>query len=314
MKLSHTSENQFPQTHLTINKLLDDCLRTIFPSEDYILENMKNIKLKDRMCSMSYHKGFLLYHTTDENWLAKYLELSYNNLVRLRSARMSPSEQIGLIKKVPFSYIRSYVANSPKFEALCSRYKQNLVGAYIQITQNSTQDDFFAKNLVKVADLQHPQYERLLRDRIVGAMLQLGLDKFSIDLGIELNACLWRQNAREKTFANNFRAYDMKNLVGSKGLMAKYAPDKWARLTNMAEKLYDKWSQLADYNYYQQYGTAIDQLGLATPNMLITDDKAAKLEEEVESLRFTFECKLYNAGQYLTQMADRMRNNSYERR
>lgn len=296
MKLSHTLDNQFPQTHLTIETQLDECLRTLFPNEEYILNSMKNIRRRDKTYVSSYNMGFLPYHTADNNWLAKYLEISYNH-----RQSMKP-----LMKKIPFGYIRSYVESSHKFDALRSRYEQNLVAAYIKITQDINHDDFYAKTLVKTADYNHPDYDCLLRDRFIGAMQYLGLDKFSIESGIELNAYLWRDKARKQTFINLFSGYDMKNLIGHKGLLAKNMPDKWVHLIDLSEKLYEKWSKLADYQYYQKHGSIIDNLGLATPDMLITKEAADKLESQVDALRFTFECRLCNATQYLTQTGNKI--------
>jgi len=308
MKLSYTQDKQFPQTHLKSNVLLDECLKTLFPNEEYILDNLKNITRKDKSFTLSYNKGYLAYHTCDTNWLAKYLEMAYNHLQSLKTTRLNPQEQTALTKKIPFSYIRNYVETSPKFDALRSQYEQKLVGAYIQLTQDNKKDDFFAKSIVKIADAQHPQYERLLRDRFVAAMQHLGMDKFRAEIGIELNAHLWRDNARFQTFLNNFRKYDMRNLTGSKGLMARYNTPAWVKLVNMGEQLYEKWSQLAEYDYYQQHRRIIDQLGTVNSHMLIPEDKAAKLEKEVEAMQFTFECMLFDATQKIEQTTNKTQN------
>lgn len=307
MKLTHTPEKQFPQTHLSIETILDECLKTLFPNEVYILENMKNISRKDKTFTMSYNKGFLAYHSSDNNWLAHYLELAYAHLQSVKNARTGNSINSD-IRKIPFGYIRQYVERSPKFEASRSQYEQNLVGAYIQLTQDFQKDDFYAKSFVKVADFNHPQYERLLRDRFVGAMKHLGMDAHSIEVGIEANAYRWRPNARVQTFINNYRDYDLVSLLGQKGSFAKNQPQQWVKLMNAAEKLFMRWSAFEDFNYYKEYGAVIDQLGLATPNMIINEKEAAKLEQEVESMRFTFECLMYEATQDLSQFVNKNQN------
>lgn len=298
VKLNQVVPNTFHQEHLRVNKLLDDCLYGLFPNQEYINANLKNLTPVQKNVKY-YKKNFLPFHTRDTFWLANYLEQVFNQTQALKKFS-SQRAHVG----VTLSYIKKYVEESPKFDAVRNYYEQNLVRAYINMTLDYQADDFFSKGIVKTDERNALNYDQLFRNRVVNAMTFLGVERGSIEIGLEANADLWRDKVKRQTFFNNYSMDNMNAVVSPDGILAKNAPNRWKKLTNMGSKLYQRWSDLNDYQYYQQHHAVIDKLGTATPNMLITTEKANKLELDTDAMAFEFECLLYKAAETVANIVN----------
>ncbi|MBQ7973846.1 MAG: hypothetical protein IJ295_02730 [Clostridia bacterium] len=71
----------------------------------------------------------------------------------------------------------------------------------------------------------------------------------------------------------------------------------------MEKDLYEKWSSLADNNYYKDHRRVIDRLGLIKPSMFMTEPMLQKLKKEITDKKFTFECLLFDAVQTLANVS-----------
>lgn len=291
MRYSQIQPNTFGSEHLRLNKMLDECLYTLFPNQEFINVNLQNITSIQKNLNF-YKKNFLPFHTRDTFWLSKYLEQSFNQMQALKKFR-SEKIHVGVVS----GYIKKYVESSPKFDAVRSFYEQNLVRAYINMTLNYKADDFFSKGTIKTQEHRALNYNQLFRERIVNAMSFLGVDRNSIEVGLEANASLWREKVNKQTFYNIYNIDNMDAIVNPDGLLAKHAPMRRNKLMSVGNKLYGRWKNLQDYEYYQEHKQVIDQLGVVTPAMLLTTEKATKLQNDVDSMAFEYECILCNAAE-----------------
>lgn len=317
-KLQHFLSHRFYQKQLDKNtklgqdfQFLDQYLDEFFPTQNYINATMKNLEWLDRDYHTIFNIRFLPFHTRDEIWLARYVEKSLSQLLcfennqgdlgainhrkELPYATLNEDKWlVDLVYRnmpVEFSSIRKYVEVSPKFDAKRCEYEQGVVRGYMRNWLSDCQaNDFFMKGEDKVRLANNLNCDKKFRNKVSQAMASLGIDKDSVEAGIELNADLWRKNLMRRAFYNEKTKLEHDQLE----TLFKYDfPVLKDLLVNEYRNL-DTWVQLREYDYYQDHKAVIDQLGTATPSMKLNPDEAMKLRIKNRQFDYKYESAMFN--------------------
>ena len=102
---------------------------------------------------------------------------------------------------------------------------------------------------------------------VIDNMIKFGIDQYSIEASLEKNANLWREQAMDLEFMNQF----LRPLKPNKKTTSF---EQYANIVNQVISKRNDWMALREYKYYQNHKFIIDQLNLATPNMKMETDEA----------------------------------------
>ena len=282
MKLRHIALNlQVGQKYV---QSLDSNLNKIFPEIGFVAQNIKCLKQKTAgevfMPERPLEFDFLLpYYTRDVNWLETYVGIKLPNI--------RPD------------VISLYVRCSPKFDAVRSRYEQDLVTCYINEYKDYKNDDFHEKAEDKYLLRNSINYDKIFRNKVKETITELGVSECNVEFALEKSAALWRPEAMKVAFLNRYPQCGMSDYVrcgkrfnrGSEDdrQISYYNERAWqllplGKLTDSQKALYNQWIALREYEYYQEHKKTINQLGLATPNMQISKNDALELVASIKLL------------------------------
>ena len=275
-------------------RILDQYLYDLFPLRGDLAESVRNLQIDDatkqgRTLTMQD----LPYHTRDNAWLAQYVTYAIGQLrefnrdpenVTNRFAKRLLPYQGGATAPtavVPLPNIAAYVATAPSFDKYRCRYEQALTKEYINCLTLGLQPAEATH-----AGIQNKHdYDQFFRCRVVQAMVDVGIDRHSIEVSLETNAELWRDQAMVRAFKNTYHAeLDQPNLCR---FLIDQHPElfqsliQWREIRAKHQKL---WLKHREYAYYQKHHAIIDELGLATPNMLLTPDQAKRLGQNLRHM------------------------------
>ena len=328
MKLAHIND-LFDQNHLQLDevmqsnfRMLDQFLYDLFPTKHQIAASMQNICLDDNA-----QRGHTLtmkdlpYHTRDNIWLAKYVTNAIKQLMKFnedpekchntfakqflpyrnldgKTDLTTPDNTQPNVKPLP--NIVQYVAAGPNFDKYRCRYEQTLVQQYINCLSRGMHP---AKETY--AGLQGiNDYDQFFRCRVVQAMVDLGIDRHSIEISLEINADMWRNQAMHQAFKNIYHAeLDETNLCT---LLINQNPQLFSALIQWREiraKHRRLWLKKREWAYYQKHQAIIDELGLATPNMLLNPEQVKRLDQNIrycDRLHQKMRAKFQQAAQSIT--------------
>ena len=124
-------------------QLLDTCLDSIFPNQNFAVESVKNLNSEDKS-KRAVVKELLPFHTRDVEWLAIYLEQAVNKL---------PTVTVG---SVAFDEIKKYILESPKFDDRRNQYERYVVKGCIEVCRNFKRDDCFS--LASIKESEHKNH------------------------------------------------------------------------------------------------------------------------------------------------------------
>lgn len=215
----------------------------------------------------------LPYHTRDNAWLAKY------------TAHIVKDAQ----EDVEFRNVKKFVNTSADFDAFRCAYEQELTKQQIQYMLKG-HHNFIMSEKYRTFDLEsNPDYDKLFRSGVEDAMRNLGVDARSIEVGLENNAYLWREDTMQKAFHNRY--YPKITMPDANASAAEH---KRYNLTKVAHE--DTWMRVRRYEYYQDHTEILDELNLAVGDMLMTPEEADLLTKENERFHNAHEELLANAA------------------
>lgn len=292
MKLKNIMPDNFQQSHLQnmTNEyfhILDNHLDFLFLGKSFSKEIIKELKYDDKKISRIYDVRYLPFRIYDNEWLVKYINKKYNDELKsiLNITRRGALSET--LKYVPVDYIKLYVENSPIFEQKRCDFQRNLVIAYLQVSQTCC-DDFYADIETKKREIKSPEYDVLLRERVVNAMKYLGLNKDIVENTIESNKNLWYNTTRKLTFINVFNQKRLLLSQKERSMLLKKSPVAARNLVNTENKLFQSWNALCDIKYNQRHQSVIKQTKTATVNMKNNADSEYKLVVNTQKLSYQY--------------------------
>lgn len=322
MKLTHVND-LFAQNHLQFDEprvhdfcAFDQFLYDLFPYKHDLAATVRNLRFDDPQHHQTLTMKDLPYHTRDNNWLAQYVTKAIQQLDEFNhdperchnvyGKKFLPYHTIdGTVDTIqsnqePWPNISHYVTSAPRFDKFRCRYEQDVVKEYINCVVHHLQP----VRTENEALATEKNYDQLLRCYIVQAMVDLGIDRHSIETSLEINANLWRASAMQQACQNTYRAeLDDPNLC--KFLISQNPPMfttfiQWREIRTKLQKL---WLKQREFTYYQKHHEIIDELHLATPNMLLTPDQVKRLQQNLrhcERLHEKMRAKFQQAAQTIT--------------
>lgn len=218
--------------------ILEQHLPYIFPREREVAPLLKRIK-KGNQDHDALAVESLPFHTRDYMWMTEYVTHMMDEL--------APT------KKVDPYNIKMFVRLSPKYDVTVYRFEQDMVKAQILLTLFSARQSGMVET---------KNYDRVFRTAVVNELAHYGLDRHAAEIGLELNAKLWREQTMLQAFNNQYYRHPGFN-------------------NNQTRPMHQEtWARLREYQYYQEHKDVIDQLGTATENMKIPHEQAQKLNQQ----------------------------------
>lgn len=251
--------------------LLYQYLPVIFPSDRVILseiinsERVRNASLQETTAPVV---NFLVYRISSNKWLVNYIQKVLQTRV--------PQENIKT------SVIKRFVEQSVNFAAARDNFKQR----YIRL--NITEQMKYGKieNRLPLDHgyfyfIQYDDCDKIFREHLRCSMIIRGLDYQTVQLGIEANANLWRDQVMNQAFENKFNLY--MTIIGGKNL-GKRKIDR--KVFCMLKQIYqENWKKIRMHEYYQLHHEFIDKLGLATRDMKLSPKKIERIKQQNAYLR-----------------------------
>lgn len=264
MKLKNFVSNIFRQKSLkqTLDVVrdfntLERYLPEIFPEDTEWGVILDMLELLDREDTKAQTADFLPFHTRDNQWLAKYVYATVKD--------DDPKSDI------KFANVKKYVATSDDFDSFRRHYEENLTREQIQFIYNdyvfSGENSYF-----KHLNEQKNNFDKAFRNEVIKTLTYMGVDEHSVEIGLEKNASLWRERAMMHTFNNRFYPDDAPR-TNDKSL--------WRNNIQNIREHRKAWMQLRECMYYQEHKAILDELGLVTKNMRISDNEYTALSRRV---------------------------------
>lgn len=236
----------------------------LFPEQDQIDRLLRDLPyhadkaLPDNI----YTSRYLPYHTRDDAWLVRYLAFNLS---------LHDNHQF------PTAYLRK-VVQSKYFNKYRTEYELRLVRGQIGYLMTGQQTN---ELMSQGGDLRtrssQPNCDHLFRDTVVHDLMRCGVNKHSIEAGLELSADLWRETTMYQAFCG--QEYPQAHLLQT-------AHPEWdkatRRLLAFKQRHFAVWRQYREYQYYQDHQAIIDELGTATPNMKMPLKAVARVLTEMD--------------------------------
>ena len=264
MKLKKLLSKAFEQRALkaTANANLDfetleGYLPTIFPEDTDWGIILEVLEVLDRKDTERQNADFLPFHTRDEKWLAKYV--------------YSTVKEAEPETAVKFANVKKFVATSRDFDAFRRRYEENLTREQIKFIYNDyvfSGENAYFRHL----DDQKNNLDKAFRNEVVKTLTYMGVDEHSVEIGLEKNADLWRERTMLQSFNNRFYPENRED---------KNDKSLWRNNPHNMREHRDAWLRLRECMYYQEHKDIIDELGLATKNMRMSDHECINLSSRV---------------------------------
>lgn len=304
----NTLLNLFDKKSLQDNKKIEeefDILRSYVPevfsiNTDYQLGKIQN---NNTFWFSKHNKDLVPFHTRDSFWLAKYIL----NLIKEQSKKNKQFQnelkkinnkfnqkypyQVNEINndnslvvlyndddhtKIKFNTIKKFIETDKEFDNARNQYEVNLVELQIRnlIDYKNCKDNINFNDTNSYHPLFSPQKsnpDKVFYETIVNSMKKIGINQHSIQVGLEVYAPLWRKELMIEAYYNK---YCNKETVKS---------SDWHQLV-VAVNFEKLWLQQREYQYYQEHHKIIDELGLATPIMKISEKQADNLNKKINSI------------------------------
>ncbi|MBR4418418.1 MAG: hypothetical protein IKT33_00240 [Clostridia bacterium] len=251
--------------------LLYQYLPVIFPSDSVILwkiidnERVRNATSNEAKAPVV---NFLAYRITSNEWLVNYIQKVLQTRV--------PQENIKT------SVIKRFVEQSVNFAAARDDFKQR----YIRVNITKQMKYGKVKNRLPLDHgyfyfAKYDDCDKIFREHLRCSMMMRGLDYQSVQLGIEANADLWRDQVMNQAFENKFNQYLA--MIGAENLGKRKIDSK---IFKTLKAVYQKnWKKIRMYDYYQFHHEFIDKLGLATSDMKLSPKKIERIKQQNANLR-----------------------------
>ena len=245
-------------------KLLYDNLAKMFPDQkdvEYVVARLKYQSPKERPNNI-YTEDYLPYHTRDNNWLARYA-------AKVVSAAEPQARLHG-------KYVENFVAESSAFDIMRREYEQRLVRAQIPyMLEKPTPNGLMDINCCPHNYNDVPNYDNFFRNEVIRCLSRFGIDDHSLEIALERNADLWRKQTMIQSFENVY--YPLTVLTDIHKTILPW----WRRVDKLKQAHQVVWLKVREYEYYQEHHDIIDELGLATENMLMKPNEVTKLRKNL---------------------------------
>ncbi|MBQ7973445.1 MAG: hypothetical protein IJ295_00615 [Clostridia bacterium] len=249
---------------------LNNHLEEIFPSNEYVIENLKKLRKHERCMpdgqrtteyARNYLGDFDQYHlfffSRDVSWLTEYVSRIITKICRAQINDKDKVETTALMHSISYRDLKKYF-QTDKFKKRRSTFEHNVIGAYLELAQDCEVDDFYMTAQEKKQRAAGTDYDIVFRDDAVKALCYLGLNANVIEKCLEKWPLKWRVPVREKAFVNHFDQSEIKLLNDNQDFLMQAMPDAVKQLQNRREDLFIKWDMLRDYEYYQAHKEAIN--------------------------------------------------------
>lgn len=263
---------------------LDNVIDGIFPDADFIKRNLIDLRCSDKQVKNSLNPFYMPFHTRDADWMASFID----------NATYKQLKEKG--NSVSFAAIKAYVQCAKEYHTRCSIYERNIVKSYIELLKGSETDAFMISKDSKEKFLKQPDYDIRFYQKVANAMRALEMPEASIERGLELNADLWREDAKKIAFENSYVPKNKNKIEQNKNLLKKHAPEKFSQVLRTKHDLYELWSILRDYQYYLNHKDVIERTKTKTPSMCLTQEEAKRIKELVDMLSVEYEFALIEAA------------------
>ena len=243
----------------------------IFPQRkdlESIILNWRFHKTEARQ-NDDYTAENLPFHLQDAEWMVKYV--------------ISVVENYQPKFKLKPEHVEDYILNSPAFATMRNYFENDLVKAEINhLHEVMDQKALFDKSKDKIChDIE--DYDLYFRKQISSIMSIFAIDSKVSESNIEKNADLWREKVMLQTFENKYNPYEM-TIMTRNNLWYKY----YKKFKAAHRKV---WMKNREYEYYLEHKDLIDELGLATKNMKISDRKAEAIQNQLDKFENKY-CRL----------------------
>lgn len=318
MKLKKLLKERFCQANLRLDAnlkndfaVLDQFVADFFPDYGEINKLLKGLKMSDKNFTCFYNANFLPFHTRDNEWLANYVERALSQLYslskNLKNSKKESAKKIlpfrnlskdylyftpyRCITPVDFKSIQKYVKLSPKFNEKRCEYEQDLTTVYLNNWMIGSNTDFYCNADEKARIKKAPNYDKLLRENVLGAMKALGVNKKSAETSLELNGNSWREVSMYKAFYNEKGFFNKEQL---KFLARKNLP-LLSDLLNKELEYAETWVRLRKNEYYETHKNLINELGLTNHYKKLSSKQLAELRANNQQRGDLYEIALHKA-------------------
>jgi len=276
-------------------KALDGVITGVFPNEALIKDNLIKLRGSDKKVKDCMTAFYMPFHTRDADWMASFID----------NATYKQLKEKG--NSVSFAAIKAYVQCAKEYHTRCSIYERNIVKSYIELLKDSETDAFMINKDSKEKFLKQPDYDIRFYQKVANAMRALEMPEASIECGLELNADLWREDAKKIAFENSYVPKNKNKIEQNKNLLKKHAPEKFNQVLRTKHDLYELWSILRDYQYYLNHKDVIERTKTKTPSMCLTQEEAKRIKELVDMLSIEYEFVLLEAAAEIDEILNNIK-------
>ncbi|MCQ2382357.1 MAG: hypothetical protein MJ060_00745 [Clostridia bacterium] len=268
----------------------------------------------DELNNRFYNDNYIQFHTRDNKWLIEHLmklaqeelneekqlqqflkelnqEVQENKFPYINKEYKDSNEIFPKLYKVKKSSVKKFIAIDTEFENARLNYEADIIRAQIKFmltfirpnglllsAGNQNPESIFAPKIY------HPMISRFEKDvdksfrqGVIDSLKLLGLDQHLIEVGLEKNANIWRENTMTDAFYNQHK---LASLTTEQCIDRVFLH----KCYSVRDNLKNVWLRQREYEYYQDHQTIINELDLATPNMKISFEEAQNLNDQVLSL------------------------------
>ena len=318
-KLTQMIRDTFKQIYLRQNekhneKLLDECLDSIFPTGKLLRADLNNLVYDDKNVENVYSRQYLPYHTHDEKWLAKYIEQVFFRLRSYKVLQLLEKGKINNLKKLTLPEIEKYMATSTKFNERREQYEKNVVLHYLDLFNNHDKDDLYytadyKQNFWQEGKDLHYGEDCLTaldyRHHILDAMNFLGIDYNIAKTTLEVNADKWRDDVYHQDMTCRLMHSVMVDLgrdtlpTLDRKKLKEADSAALIRFNMIEDRLFDIYKARNEHHYYnaeEEIRDVIDEYDLASPCMKFSRKKAQNMEKPMLHM-----CKEYTKQYIICQ-------------
>jgi len=239
------SEKDMETYKSLIDKILDHATINFFPKEGIWYNNCFKKSKAIRM-------GNLPCNLRDDEWLA--MMLRDNQKLYFLSVNR----------------IYKYITTSKFFEEKRHEYELEIVKWQINWMKNDGEGWICRNEYGSDCGILMPTCDLWFRKGIVDTLMAIDIDLDAIEEGIEKHADLWRDSYMEKAFKNEFEP-------------VFYIEKEETPLASDEHK--EKWLKMRRYEYYQSHKDSVDNYGVVSDDMKMSQEEVKKLEKELEIMK-----------------------------
>ena len=245
-------------------RVLCNHLTQMFPDQAEIESLLRQMETRRHQETRhhAYNAENLPFHTRDMAWLVKYA--------------MAVVAEHDPQTKLRYSYVANFVAESSAFDISRREYEQRLIRAQIPYLLNKpTPNALMDENCCPHNYNGMPHYDKFFRNEVIRCMGRFGIPDHDIEVALEQNKALWWKQTAVRSFENTEYPLSLWTDV------YKDIDPWWHRVATLQAAHQDIWLKVREYEYYQDHHEIIDELGLATPNMLMKPAEVSRLQKKL---------------------------------